>query len=47
MVMMSAYLSFSKLRYWVVIGKGTALGLSRGLNELWLNGGLHYSMPFQ
>lgn len=29
------------------IGKGTALGLSRGLNELWLNGGLHYSMPFQ
>lgn len=29
------------------IGKDTPLGLSRGLNELWLNGGLHYAMPFQ
>ena len=29
------------------IGKDTPLGLSRGRNELWLNGGLHYAMPFQ
>lgn len=29
------------------IGKGTPLGLMRGRNELWLNGGLHYAMPFQ
>ena len=29
------------------IGTGTALNLSRGRNELWLNGGLHYPMPFQ
>lgn len=29
------------------IGKGTPLGLQRGRNELWLNGGLHYAMPFQ
>lgn len=29
------------------LGPDTVFGLERGLNDLWLNGGLQYSMPFR
>jgi general L-amino acid transport system substrate-binding protein len=29
------------------VGPDTALGLSRGLNDLWTNGGLMYSPPYR
>ena len=29
------------------IGKDTPIGLERGLNALWTNGGLQYSPPFR
>ena len=29
------------------IGKDTDIGLERGLNALWTNGGLQYSPPFR
>jgi general L-amino acid transport system substrate-binding protein len=28
------------------IGENTAVGLARGLNALWTEGGLQYAMPF-
>ena len=29
------------------VGKNTALGLERGLNALWTNGGLMYALPLR
>jgi general L-amino acid transport system substrate-binding protein len=29
------------------VGKGSALGISRGLNALWTNGGIQYAAPIR